>query len=352
MGYNKLLYRDKPLFGLDISQTGIKAMSLDAKNWRVRAYGNCNLDPQKLNEAIEKGGDFLTQGIVTLLKKNMIGTLGTNRVVLGIPTARTFNRSLTLPLEAKRDLLSAVQLEAEQYIPIPISELYLDYQIIEEKKNEIEVLFCAVPRLIVQNCVSACEAAGLEVVMIEPSMNAVARLVKHIEEGDLSTVIIDIGAASTDIAVLSKTIRVTGGLGVGGNSFTLDIANKLKVGLEGAHQLKVLNGLSAGPKQAKILGALEPSLKRIVTEVKKIIRYYAERIGAQEKIEQVIIVGGGSNVPGIGEYFTNELLMPARVASPWQVLEFGKLQQPSKQFKPRYLTVAGLASVDEKELWK
>jgi type IV pilus assembly protein PilM len=188
--------------------------------------------------------------------------------------------------------------------------------------------------------------------MVEPGINAIARLIKHAEEGDLPTLIVDIGAASTDIAVLQKDIRVTGGIGIGGNTFTLDIADKLKISLENAHQLKVLNGLSAGPKQAKITAALEPNLHKVAAEVKKIIRYYNERIGAKTKLEQIIIVGGGSNVPGIGEFFTNEMLMPARVASPWQLLDFGKLQQPSRQFKPRYITAAGLASVDPREIWK
>jgi hypothetical protein len=45
-------------------------------------------------------------------------------------------------------------------------------------------------------------------------------------------------------------------------------------------------------------------------------------------------------------------MMPARVASPWQVLNFGSLQQPSRQFKPRYITAAGLASVHPKEIWR
>ncbi|MFS8118952.1 MAG: type II secretion system protein GspL [Microcoleus sp.] len=304
MGYNKLFYRDKPIIGLDISQTGLKAMSVDPKGWTVRAYGNCNLDPAKLNDSIEQGTEFLAQGITELLEKHMVGPVHTTRVVLSVPTARTFNRSLTLPLEAEKNLLEAVQLEAEQYIPIPVSQLYLDFNIINRTKKTIEINLCAVPKLIVNNCISACEAAGLEVVMIEPGVNAVARLLTHTEEGSLPTVIVDIGAASTDIAILNKNIRVTGDVAVGGNSFTLDIANKLKVTLENAHQLKVLNGLAAGPKQAKVTDALEPSLKRIVTEVKKIIRYYTERIGATEKLEQIIIVGGGSNVPGIGEYFT------------------------------------------------
>ena len=211
----------------------------------------------------------------------------------------------------------------------------------------------AVPRTLVDSCLNATRAAGLQPIMVEPGINAVARVIEAAEEGHLPTLIVDIGPASTDIAVLDGgAIRISGGLGIGGNTFTLDIAKKLGVALENAHQLKVLNGLSAGPRRVKITAALQPSLQRIATEIRKVIRYYNERISDDRKLEQMIIVGGGSNIPGIGDYFTNELVMPARVASPWQKLDFGKLPQPNKQFRPRYITVAGLASVDQKEVWK
>jgi Tfp pilus assembly PilM family ATPase len=114
----------------------------------------------------------------------------------------------------------------------------------------------------------------------------------------------------------------------------------------------VLNGLNAGPRQQKLAAALEPSLQRILAEVKKVMRYYDERINTTRKLEQLLVVGSGSNVPGIGEYFTNALVMPARVASPWQKLNFEKLQEPPKQFRPRYITVAGLASVQPEDIWK
>jgi type IV pilus assembly protein PilM len=75
-------------------------------------------------------------------------------------------------------------------------------------------------------------------------------------------------------------------------------------------------------------------------------------LNENHKIEQVLIVGGGANVPGIGEFFTNELVMAARVASPWQRLDFGQLREPNKQFRPRYIAVAGLASLSNEEVWK
>lgn len=349
----KLYYKDKPIIGLDISQTGIKVMAVDSKKWLVLGYGSADLDPAKVQASLETGTSYLTENIQGLLSTKLIGELPSNHVILGVPTARSFSRTFTIPAKAESTLADAVEVEVDQYIPVPMSSLYVDYEIIERTKGNLTVIMSAVPKKLIDNCVSAVKAAGLEPIMVEPGINAVARIIETAEEGHLPTMIVDIGPASTDIAVFDGgAIRVSGSVGIGGNTFTIDIAKKLDVALENAHQLKVLNGLSAGPRQAKITSAMQPSLQRIVAEVRKVVRYYNERLSESFKIEQLLVVGGGSNVPGIGDYFTNELVMPARVASPWQKLDFGKLPQPNKQFRPRYITAAGLAIVDQKDIWK
>ena len=350
----KLFYKDKPVIGLDISNTGVKVMSVDPKKWLVHGYGSIDLEPIKVKEAMENANSpYLIDNIKTLMTEKIIGEISSKRVAISIPTARSYSRTFTLPLSTEKSLHDAVILEADQYIPIPSSSLYIDYQIIERNKKQITVLMSAVSKVIVNNVVASVTAVGLEPVFIEPSIFSVGRVLTAAERGELPTIIVDIGPASTDIAILDLgTIRVTGGLATGGNTFTLDIAKKLNVELENAHQLKVLSGLSAGPRQQKITAALEPSLRSILAEVKKVIRYYNERVNSTRALEQLLIVGSGSNLPGIGEYFTNALVMPARVASPWQKLDFAKLQEPPKQFRPRFITVAGLASVEPGGMWK
>lgn len=350
---NKLFFTDKQLVGLDISSTGIKIMAIDTKRWLVLGYGSLDLEPAKVKESLEGASTYLADNIQLLIKEKIVGVLPSNHVVIGIPTTRTFSRTFSLPVNVEKKLKDAVELEVDQYIPVPASTLYVDYQIIERTKKQITVLMSAVPRTVVDKCIAAVESAGMNVVLIEPSMSAVARLLTKVEEGSLPTVIVDIGPATTDIAVLdSGEVRVTGGLTIGGNTFTLDIARRLEVPLENAHQLKVLNGLNAGPRQEKIKGAVEPSLKQIITETQKVMRYYNERISDDRKLEQLLVVGIGSNMPGIGEYFTNELVMPARVANPWQKLDFGKLPEPARQFRSRYITAAGLASINTGNIWK
>jgi type IV pilus assembly protein PilM len=349
----KLFYRDKPIVGLDISNTGIKIMSVDVKHWLVTGYGSVDLDPVKVKESLEGTSTYLAENLQSLMREKIVGELPSNHVVLGIPTARSYSRTFSLPLSAEATIKDAVEVEADQYIPIPSSTLYIDYEIIERSKKDLTVLMSGVSRTIVDRSIEAVESAGLEVSMVEPGISAVGRLLTSTEDGHLTSIIVDIGPASTDIAILEGGfIRVTGGLAIGGNTFTLDIAKKLSVALENAHQLKVLNGLNAGPRQDKIRAAIEPSLKRIITETRRVIRYYNERVDTKSKIEQLLVVGSGSSMPGIGEYFTNELVLPARVASPWQKLDFGKLPQPPKQFRSRYITVAGLAIVPPGSIWK
>lgn len=349
----KLFYTDKPIIGLDISNTGIKVMAVDPKRWLVLGYGSVDLEPIKVKESLEGDSTYLADNVQALIKEKIVGTLSSNHVAIGIPTARSYSRTFNLPVAVEKTLKDAVELEVDQYIPIPASTLYIDYEIIERNKKDITVLMSAVSRSIIDKCVTAAESAGLIVSLVEPGISAVARLLTNTEDGHLPSVIVDVGPASTDIAVLDNgQIRVTGGLAIGGNTFTLDIAKKLNIALENAHQLKVLNGLNAGSRQEKIKDALEPSLKRILTETRKVMRYYNERISDDRKLEQLLVVGSGSNMPGIGEYFTNELVMPARVASPWQKLDFGKLPEPARQFRSRYITVAGLASISPGSIWK
>lgn len=345
-------FKDKPVVGLDISQTSLKVMAINAKKWTVLGYGSLEIDPLKLRQSLDGDGVYLAEQLKKLLETKVVGTLPSNHVVVSIPASRTYSRSIVLPGDIQGDILDAVRLEAEQSIPVPVDQLNIDFMVTSQTKDSLTAYTCAAPRHIVDSCLSATTANGLKTVLVEPSMNAVARLLRASEHGDLSTVIVDIGAANTDVAVLDGTIKVTGGVPIGGNTLTLDISNALSVSLEQAHQMKVLSGINAGTQQRKISKAVTPSLTKISTEIRKIMRYYEERIPGARKFEQVLIIGGGSNMPGIGEYFTEHLEIASRVASPWQLLDFGKLPQPAKQFKPHYISVVGLSLVNPKEIWQ
>lgn len=346
---SNIFYKSKPIIGLDINKAGVRVMSVDTSRMMVHGYGAIELDPAK--DESDDRADYLCGKITQMFEHNIIGKLGSNRAVLGIPTTKTYARTFALPVKQESKIKEAVNLEVEQYVPMPLDSLYVDHQIIKRSKETLSVLMCAVPQKVIDEMLDIVQSCGVEVAMIEPGINAVARLLERTKESTVPSIVVDIGPGTTDIAIVDAAVRVTGGLNIGGNTLTLDIAKKLNIPLETAHQFKVLNGLAAGPRQEKITQALKPSLTRIVGEIQKVIRYYTERFPNESKLEQVIIVGGGSSVPGLGEYFTEQLSMTTKVASPWQSLNFNNLAPPAKQLRPRFMTAAGLAMVKAEEIW-
>ncbi len=292
-------------------------MAIDTKKWLVLGYGGRDMDPTKLHESVDNNTDYLASELKEMFQSQFQGHLPSDHVIISTPTGRTYSRTITLPATAEKNLREAIQLEAEQYIPVAVSELNIDYEIVERTSEKITALLSAVPKKIVESTVAACSKAGLQVIMVEPGLNAIARLISSAEQGHLPTVIVDIGESTTNIAIFDNTIQVTGSAPVGGNNFTMEIAKKLHITAEQAHHLKVNNGLWVGPQQESLTATLTPLVQRIATEIDKIIRYYTERLGGEKKIEQIVLVGGGSNVPGLADFFTNVMLLPARVASPW-----------------------------------
>ena len=141
----RLFLHDKPLTGIDISQTGVKVMAINTKKWTVTGYGSIDLDPAKLQESLTKNDDYLADSLKTLLNKHVNGKLPSDHVVIIVPTGRTYSRSLTLPHEAEKNLFEAIKLEAEQYIPVPLSELNVGYEVIERREDEIVVTISAAP---------------------------------------------------------------------------------------------------------------------------------------------------------------------------------------------------------------
>ena len=112
-------------------------MSIDTSKMLVHGYGSIDLDPAKVTEDLIENVDYLQSHLYELLDKNIVGKLDSNRAVLGIPTARTFSRTFSLPADKKANLEEAVNLEVEQYIPMPLESLYVDYQIIKQTKEEL-----------------------------------------------------------------------------------------------------------------------------------------------------------------------------------------------------------------------
>ncbi len=348
-----LLYKDKPLFGLDIGFSSLKIMQIaqHGNEKVVAGYGVASFDPDLFKDGVIVDPEKLAKNAYDLFNKKLIGEITTRRVVMAVPAARTYTRTLQLPALSTKELQQAIHHEVEQYIPLPMHELYIDHEIISKTSEGIELLVVAVPRAVIDSYMQLVAILGLELVAIETTIGASSRLFVYSEESSVPTVLIDFGSVSSDITIYDKTLVVTGTVPGGGDSFTKLIANQLNVTIQEAHVIKTKYGLGVSKKQAEITRGLDPLLQQLLKEIRRMIRYYEERSTTQHKIGQIVTMGGGANMPGLSEYMTNHLRLPVRTCDPWQRLGFGDLQPPSAVEKTMYVTVAGLALTEPKEIF-
>ncbi len=347
-------YKDKPIFGLDIGFTSVKIMQAapGPKKYTVTGYGVNNFDPKAVDNGTIVDIENIASSIHDLFKNHLVGDITTHRVAMSVPAARTFTRILTLPNLDEKDTTEAVKLEAEQYIPVPIDDLYIDFQQIRKTEKDQDFLVVAVPKKIINSYLDLANILGLEVIAMETTLGSTGRLFQHTDQQNLPTVIIDFGSVSADVTIYdNKSLVVTGTVPGGGDDFTNLIAQNLNVTNQEAHVIKTKYGLGVSKKQKEIIKALEPKLDVIVKEIKRMLRYYEERTDANKKIGQIITLGGGANMPGLSEYLTDTLRVPVRACNPWDNLSFDHLQPPSTLEKSIYLTAAGLALINPREIF-
>ena len=352
---SKYFYQDKPIFGFDIGYSSIKVMQsehIKDQEYRTVGYGVVGFETDCIKEGVIVDHKRMAEACVELFKNNIVGEINTRRVAMSVPAAKTFTRTITLPKVNDEDISEAVKIEAEQYIPIPIDDLYLDYVIINKNEKDTEVLAVAAPKKIIDSYIQLAEILGLEAIGFDTSILAAARLFdRQDEHNDIPAVLVDFGSMSTDITVYDGGVIVTGTVPRGGDMFTEAIAKALGVSDEEAHIIKTKYGMSKSKKQAEIMQALKPSVDQMAKEIQRMIRYHEERSMSEQKIGQIIAMGGGANLPGLSDYLTNVIRLPVRTSEPLRNFSLNKLRAPSSLEKSMYVTVAGLSLIRPEELF-
>ena len=352
-------FHDKPVFGLDIGHGSLKVMQVEppdsgSKNKpKVTGYGFTSFDKSAQSDGVIVEPETIAQAAHELFKNSIKGNITTRRVAIAIPAYRTFTRSLSVPKLQGKQLQEAVELEAEQYISMPLEDLYLDYEVVKQTSETTELFVVAVPREIVDSYIILAEILGLETVLIEPTLSSSGRLFSIEDNSEAPAFIIDFGSQSSDISIYDGGhTLVTGTAQGGGASFTAAIAENLKVSQDEAALIKTRYGLGPSKRQLEIIAALNPVLGQITKEIRRMLRYYEERYGTDRPISQIVTIGGGANMPGLSDYLTDNLRMAVRHADPWFYLDYKHLDMPEEADRPMFATVTGLSLTNPKEAFK
>lgn len=343
-------FEDRPVFGLDIGRSSLRVMELDNRRAipKLVGYGTASFDSAAIVDGVIEKPELIAKAAQDLFRHNLVGDITTRRVAVALPVAHAFTRAMPAPDLSAKETNEAVRTEAEQYIPAAVDDLYLDYS---HSAATNELFLVGMPKRIVDSYLDLTRLLGLETVLMETSIGASAELFAKDKQSGEPSLLIDFGTESADITVYKGGLLVSGTVALGGAKITELIAQALDVTPREAGIIKAKYGLNASKKQTQIRGALEPLLNLLIKEIKRTIRYYEERSGTKQGINQVLIMGGGANMPGLAEYLTDALRLAVRAFDPTPYINFGHLQPFSLTERMSYVTAAGLSMTNPRELF-
>lgn len=306
--------------GLDIGSSSIKIIEIAREGDRVwlASAGTTPMPPKALSSTLRADTEAIAVAVKQLLRET--GTKSRN-MNIALPESKVFTRVIEVPQLSTRELTSAIKWEAEQYIPLPMDQVNIDYTVLRDSKetgtNKMEVLLVAAPKVLVDRYMTIMELANATAVGAETEIIATARAVVRSIPNVKTVMIVALGAQTTDIAVLKNGILVfTRSVAAGGEAITRAIAQSLDFTQPQAEEYKRTYGLQADKLEGKIAAAAKPIMDAIVVELKRAIAYYGEKYPEQH-IESVILSGGTAKVPGMVVYLAQAINCEVQFANPW-----------------------------------
>lgn len=287
--------------GLDLGTTSFKLVELDKtrggfllKHVRIaqNPLGVVHTDSRgqqlKLAETIKK--------MVSESKTKL------NRIRINLAENQSFTRVISLPAMSDAELTSAINWEAEEHIPVSLSEVQIDWSVISRPPKgsageKMSVLLVAAKKQAINQLVGLIAQTGLELVGIETSLTAAVRSLGYPQ--DPPTLLIHIGALTGDFAIFQDGgLRLVHSTNIAGTTLTRAVARDLGLAIPQAESYKRTYGLNGSLLEGKVKNSLMPIFESILDEAKKVINSY-ESGSKGLKIDRALLSGGVGLMPQV-----------------------------------------------------
>jgi type IV pilus assembly protein PilM len=337
------------LVGVDISSTAVKLLQLSraGNRYRVEHYA---VEPLPPNAVVEK--NIVEVEAVGEAIRRALTRSGTRarHAAAAVAGSAVITKVIPMPADLDGDEMEAqVELEAANYVPYPIDEVNLDFEVLGPMPNSpdtVQVLLAASRSENVEIRASALEMGGLtpkvmdvESFAIENAFTLLAEQLKTPKDGLVA--LVDSGATMTTLYVLRNGRTLYSREQVfGGKQLTDEVMRRYGLSYEEAGQAKRQGGLPEG-YQAEVL---EPFKEAMVQQISRLLQFFYA--GSEfNRVDQLVIAGGGASIAGIDRMLEDQLGIPTMVANPLANMTLGPRVQPHAlaQDAPSLMIACGLA---------
>lgn len=309
-----------PLIGVDISSTAVKLLQLVyvGGRYRVEHYA---VEPLPPNAVVEKN-IVEVEAVGEAIKRALVRS-GSKTRAAAAAVAGSAVITKVIPMQAdltEEDLEGQIQGEANQYIPYPLEEVSLDFEVlgpVKDNPDMVNVLLAASRTENVDVRVAALDIGGLEAHVVDVEAFAMENAYKLIADQlsvpkDATVAVVDIGATMTTLIVLKNQRTIyTREQVFGGKQLTDEVMRRYGLSYEEAGLAKRQGGL---PESYEI-EVLEPFKEAMVQQISRLLQFFFA--GSEySKVDQIVLAGGCASISGIGEMVEEQLGVPAVVANP------------------------------------
>lgn len=337
------------LIGLDIGSTSTKAVILSRLQSppKLLSLGRVNTPVPGLYSENESDLEHLAGAIRSLISGLQSPT---KEVAISLPESRVFTRVIyDLPFLTDEELSQAIRYAAEEFVPMPILEVNLNYQILARSSQKgpgsrTIVFVVATPKVVLDKYLKVLSLADLKPVAIETEIIAIARSVVGANPFSPTTLIIQLGATTSDYCIVHEgLVLLTRSISTGGTAITRAIAQQFNFEVTQAEEYKKVYGLQEDQLEGKLVQSIKPIINVISSEAKKVIQAY-ESQNPQRPVKRVVLTGGGAKMPGLVIFLANNLGLEIQEADPWfSIAKDPKLENKLSSDATLYSVAAGLA---------
>ncbi len=312
------------ILALDIGASGLKMaefIPLKSGGIELVRFGVASLgmDPQSEGDR----GAYVGTAIREIMADSGIKP---GPVLLSVSGQSVFSRFVKLPPVDKEKIDQIIRYEAQQNVPFPIEEVVWDYQLIGGAGGEIDVMLAAVKAEIIEQVTDAIEQAGLDPDLVDVAPMALYNAVRY-NYSDLPqcTLVVDIGARSTDLIFIEQGRVFSRCIPVAGNSITQQIMTEFGLSFADAEELKkahafvAFGGAYEGPK-SEVVDKVSKSVRSVMTrmhaEINRSISFYRSQQAGQSP-SLLLLTGGTSVIPYTDTFLKDKLKVDVDYLNPF-----------------------------------
>ncbi len=341
--------KTKDAVALDIGSSSIKLvqMSQSKKGWTLEKLGMSELPPEAIVDGSIIDSITVTSTIKDLVKehgvrvKDAVSSLTGHSVII---------KKVSFPAMTEDELAESIQWEAEQYIPFPITDVNIDFQILgadAEGRGQMDVMLVAVKKDVINDYTNVIKEVGLNPVVIDVDSFALENMMEinyPVATGE-NLAVVNIGASITSISIIFGGLTIfTRSIPMGGNQFTEEIQRRLNISFRDAEAMKT--GAADKEPEPAAAEAVETVSTNLTFEIKRSLDFFLG--GAQGSyVNKIYLSGGGARIPGLAELMQEKTSIPVEMVYPFKNIECSEKLFPPDKLKdlaPLFGVAVGLAT--------